>query len=46
MPMRSGIKVPRMPTIRLAMIAIDSQSRKPLCDRTMPVDSGCSWPAN
>src|SRR5271157_2845550 len=45
MPMRSGIKVPRMPTIRLAMIAIDSQSRKPLCDRAMPADSGCSWPA-
>src|SRR5208283_6124221 len=45
MPMCSGIKVPRMPTIRLAMIAIDSQNRKPLWDMAMLADSGCSWPA-
>src|SRR5271166_4890525 len=45
MPMRSGIKVPRMPTIRLTMIAIDSQNRKPLWDMAMLADSGCSWPA-
>src|SRR5208282_1487848 len=45
MPMRNGIKVPRMPTIRLARIASDSQNRKPLWDKAMAVDSGCSWPA-